>query len=145
MLFKPVTSCLLIFLFAVSCESHGPAQAQSLPPADQKTSATKPSSIMEELAPVSNAVIAVKDRSAQLSLEGHFPNSCYSWDHARVSRDARNFRVQAFVHIRKGMCLMMLVPYSQSVELGEGLEPGAYRVEIERRNGTSIEKSFTIH
>ncbi|MCB0406968.1 MAG: hypothetical protein KDD34_02125 [Bdellovibrionales bacterium] len=79
-------------------------------------------------------------------VSGVFPNSCYSWKEANVSKDKDNAEitnVQTMASVSQGMCLMVLVPYQKEVQLGV-LGSGNHTVRFLSGDGTYLEKTIAI-
>jgi hypothetical protein len=76
---------------------------------------------------------------------GMFPNSCYKWKTARVTvnRQENIHEVQATAGVSQGMCLMVLVPYSKEINLGQ-LGQGEHKVHFVNGDGTYLEKIIKI-
>lgn len=77
-------------------------------------------------------------------VSGIFPNGCYRWKNAEVKN------VSQFVHevtshalVNQGMCLMVLVPFSKDVRLGQ-LDQGTHSLRFVNGDGTYMEKTLTI-
>lgn len=100
----------------------------------------------ERAANISTALIpsGFDNREPVAILGGLFPNSCYSWVRADVKqKDTFTHEVQAIARVQSGMCLMVMIPYSQEVELGE-FAPGQHTVRFLNGDGTYIEKSIEV-
>lgn len=81
---------------------------------------------------------------AYVVVNGFFPNTCYQWKHAAVHRSAPLVHeIRSVGKVRQGMCLMMLVPFTQEVRLGR-LERGAHVLRFVNGDGTWIEKRMNI-
>ncbi|MCB9255063.1 MAG: hypothetical protein H6617_10315 [Bdellovibrionaceae bacterium] len=88
--------------------------------------------------PVLQAVSAAKafipvgfddNDQSQLVIAGRFPNTCYQvgpYD-VKVDEADHTITVTQFAYVYSGVCLRMLVPYTQTVDLGM-LEKGNYQV-----------------
>lgn len=76
---------------------------------------------------------------------GLFPNSCYSWQAAKVTTDkqANITEVKATALVSQGMCLMVLVPFSKEIHLGV-LGSGEHKVRFMAGDGTYLEKTISI-
>lgn len=79
-------------------------------------------------------------------VSGVFPNSCYSWKEASVSKDkddAAITNVQTMAAVSQGMCLMVLVPFQKEVQLGV-LGSGSHVVRFLSGDGTYLQKTIEI-
>lgn len=77
-------------------------------------------------------------------VSGFFPNTCYQWKEAVVSHSASNrHEIRSMGRINEGMCLMMLVPFTQEVQLGK-LEKGDHELRFVNADGTYLEKHMII-
>lgn len=76
---------------------------------------------------------------------GIFPNSCYHWKEAKVAenKSAGVLEVRATAGVSQGMCLMVLVPYSKEISLGQ-LGSGEHKVRFMNGDGTYFEKTIEI-
>jgi hypothetical protein len=75
---------------------------------------------------------------------GLFPNSCYRWSRAEVSRNADNVvEVHTKAKVREGVCLMVLLPFTNEVSLGR-LGSGRHTVHFMGGDGTYLEKIINI-
>lgn len=84
------------------------------------------------------------NKSPFVVLNGIFPNSCYTWKRGDVKHvDGFTHEVQAFADVRGGMCLMVLVPYSEEVEIGT-LEAGKHKLRFKNSDGTYLEKEIDV-
>lgn len=110
------------------------AHAESVPPKDV-------------IVPINEAFIPGGfDSSADafVVVSGIFPNGCYRWKNAEVKN------VSSFVHevtshaaVNQGMCLMVLVPFSKDVRLGN-LQSGTHSLRFLNGDGTYMEKNLVI-
>ena len=77
-------------------------------------------------------------------ISGLFPNSCYSWDNTEVKNvDAMTHEIRSFANIRQGMCLMVIIPFSEEVSLGQ-LDAGEHTLRFVNGDGTYLEKKLTV-
>jgi hypothetical protein len=77
-------------------------------------------------------------------ISGIFPNTCYTWQGAQVSRlESHLHEVRSFANVQQGICLQVLVPFQREVRLGR-LAEGQHRVRFLSGDGTYLEKSFEI-
>jgi len=78
--------------------------------------------------------------NAQIVLSGAYPNSCYKVGQvsAAVDEVTRKIRVRnEAYHYDSSWCLMVMVPWSQTVNLGM-VSPGDYEVEFEQEDGVAV-------
>jgi hypothetical protein len=81
---------------------------------------------------------------AYVVLNGLFPNSCYKWSRAEVTNQANNIHeVRSIASVSQGMCLMVIVPFTKEVRLGQ-LASGAHKIRFISGDGTYLEKDITI-
>jgi hypothetical protein len=77
-------------------------------------------------------------------ISGIFPNSCYAFKGVSVNRVTPNLHeVRAIANVRQGMCLMMLIPYSEEAALGK-LDRGTHTLRFMSSNGTYTERTVEI-
>ena len=77
-------------------------------------------------------------------ISGLFPNSCYSWDKSEVKTiDKSTQEIRSFANIRQGMCLMVIIPFSEEVNLGK-LEAGEHTLRFVNGDGTYLEKKLIV-
>ncbi len=75
---------------------------------------------------------------------GMFPNTCYRWSRAEVAKGANDvLEVYTKAKVHDGMCLMMLVPFTNEVSLGR-LGSGEHVVHFMGGDGTYLEKKIVI-
>ncbi|MGK5085400.1 hypothetical protein WDW37_19100 [Bdellovibrionota bacterium FG-1] len=75
---------------------------------------------------------------------GIFPNSCFQWSRAEVSRNPEGvIEVHPMAKVRAGMCLMVLMPYVTEISLGK-LERGEHWVRFIGGDGAYLEKKIVI-
>lgn len=67
----------------------------------------------------------------RIVVEGVFPNTCYKLgkNSVKVNPDTNTIEVTQMAYVYKEMCLMMLVPFNQSVEVGVIKNTGSYKVQ----------------
>jgi hypothetical protein len=66
---------------------------------------------------------------AEVTIEGYFPNTCYRMGPTTAQKNEKGeIEVTQTAYVYKGHCLMMIVPYQQSVSLGVLANEGQYRV-----------------
>lgn len=78
-------------------------------------------------------------------VNGLFPNGCYRWKGSKVTHDPANPRheVQSIATVRGGMCIAVLVPFTEEVHLGK-LDSGKHTIRFMNGDGTYLEKTLTI-
>ncbi len=85
--------------------------------------------------------------NAQLVLTGIFPNTCYKVSETKVRVDKVNHRIdindKAF-HYNGTICMMMLVNYSKSVNLGV-LSPGLYDIYVHDKTQETGKKAGSLN
>ena len=75
---------------------------------------------------------------------GLFPNTCYRWSRAEVTaKDQGIIEVYTKAKVHEGVCLMMLVPFTNEVALGH-LGAGEHTVRFMGGDGTYLEKKIVI-
>jgi len=75
---------------------------------------------------------------------GMFPNGCYRWKGAeRTDIDAFTHEVRSLAAVSQGMCIMVLVPFSQEIRLGI-LKSGTHTLRFLNGDGTYLEKIMVI-
>lgn len=81
---------------------------------------------------------------AYVVLNGYFPNSCYVFKDAQINHlSATEHEVYPTALVKPGMCLMMLMPYTQEVRLGR-FERGDHTLRFMNGDGTFIEKHMKV-
>lgn len=78
-------------------------------------------------------------------VSGFFPNGCYKWQGAEVTHDfaARTHEVRSKALVTPGMCIMVMVPWSEEVQLGK-LGAGDHSVRFVNGDGTYMEKKIKL-
>ena len=78
-------------------------------------------------------------------VNGLYPNGCYRWRAAAVASDDTGFthEVRSLATVRSGICLTVLVPFTQEVKLGK-LRTGDHAVRFVNGDGTYLEKHLTV-
>jgi len=77
-------------------------------------------------------------------ISGLFPNSCYAWTRAEVTHVEPTLHIiRAMARVRSGMCLMVIVPYTEEAQLGK-LDAGEHTLRFMSADGTYLEKKLTI-
>jgi len=101
----------------------------------------------EVLISVSDAYIPSgfdSNSDAYVVVSGVFPNGCYRWSKAEVVHTAgKTHEVRSYANVQPGMCLMVLVPFTKEVQLGN-LESGEHKIRFVAGDGTWLEKTITI-
>jgi hypothetical protein len=81
---------------------------------------------------------------AYVVVSGVFPNGCYRWSKAEVVHSpSKIHEVKSFANVQPGMCLMVLVPFTKEVKLGN-LEQGEHKIRFVSGDGTWLEKTLVI-
>ena len=77
-------------------------------------------------------------------LNGYFPNTCYSYKDAQINHlSASEHEVRSMALVRPGMCLMVMLPYTQEVQLGR-FDRGDHTLRFLNGDGTFIEKHLKV-
>ena len=75
---------------------------------------------------------------------GLFPNGCYRWKRSEVNHiSATVHEVKAIASVSQGMCLMVLVPFTKEIHIGN-IGAGDHTVRILNGDGTYMEKKIQI-
>lgn len=85
-----------------------------------------------------------RNENAFVVVSGVFPNGCYRWSRGEVNHTnnfAHEIRAKAFVN--PGMCLMVLVPFTREVRLGE-LSSGDHKLRFVNDDGTYLERFMRV-
>lgn len=81
---------------------------------------------------------------AYVRVSGMFPNTCYSWKEAEIEEVSPFERkIVALARVEQGFCLMVLVPYTQTIPLGR-LRPGTYTLHFSNRKNTYLTTELAI-
>ena len=81
---------------------------------------------------------------AYVVVSGIFPNGCYKWKGAAVSHvDTFNHEIRSVANVSQGMCLMVLIPFTQEIRLGE-LQSGNHSLRFVNGDGTYLVKSMKV-
>ncbi len=82
---------------------------------------------------------------AYVVVSGIFPNGCYRWSRAEVdhSSTAQLHQIQSFALVKPGMCLMVLVPFTKQITLGQ-MTQGTHTLRFLSGDGTYLEKHIEI-
>ena len=86
-----------------------------------------------------------KGLDAKIILSGMFPNSCYRWSRVDVTNPEAMFHeVKAMAAVTTNtMCLMVLVPFSKEVNLGQ-LTPGEHTLRFVSGDDTYFERTLVV-
>jgi hypothetical protein len=77
-------------------------------------------------------------------VNGLFPNGCYRWSRADVAHPQRTIHeVKSIAKVSQGMCLMVLVPFTKEVRIGQ-IGAGDHKVRLMNGDGTYLEKSLSL-
>jgi len=101
---------------------------------------------VEQVVNISTALIPSGfDNSSPVAIvSGLFPNSCYSWSRADVAHPtAFTHEVRNMANVQLGMCLMVMVPFAEEVELGR-FAPGDHSIRFVNGDGTYLEKTLQV-
>lgn len=81
---------------------------------------------------------------AYVVVSGIFPNTCYKWKQA-VLKNVTTFEheVTSLASVSQGMCLMVLVPFSKDIRLGQ-LNSGTHTLRFVSGDGTYLEKTMVV-
>lgn len=84
-------------------------------------------------------------KDAKIVLSGMFPNSCYRWSRAQVVTSQETFHeIKAMASVTVNtMCLMVLVPYSKEVNLGQ-LSAGEHTLRFVSGDDTYFERKLIV-
>ncbi|MGE4132546.1 MAG: hypothetical protein AB7F86_12960 [Bdellovibrionales bacterium] len=84
------------------------------------------------------------ETDAFVVVSGMFPNSCYRWSHAEVTDVGANVHeIRSMARVSETMCLMVLVPYSKEVRLGQ-MNSGEHTLRFISGDGTYFERTMVI-
>jgi|SRR3989344_3506938 len=85
------------------------------------------------------------DSESYVVVYGLYSNSCYRWKDAIVMHREEEFEhiIEAHAMVQQGMCLMVLVPFSQEVKLGR-LKMGTHMLRFINGDGTFFEKMMHV-
>jgi hypothetical protein len=85
-----------------------------------------------------------QNTDAYVIVSGMFPNSCYKWNKAEVTSPTPLIQeVKATATVAQSICLMVMVPYQEEVNLGR-LVSGTHTLRFLNGDGTSFEKTLTV-
>jgi len=77
-------------------------------------------------------------------VNGIFPNGCYKWARADVSHPTQYVHeVRSVASVSQGMCLMVLVPFTKEVHVGQ-IGAGDHKIRMVNGDGTYLEKDLNI-
>ena len=128
-------------LSAVLAVSGSAVQAYGIDPIARAAASTSEVSVN-----ISSATIVSGYDPAEPTavISGMFPNSCYSWNRATVNNVSDTLHeIRALANVRMGMCLMVLIPYSEEVQVGK-LVPGTHTLRFMNGDGTYQEKKVVV-
>ena len=84
------------------------------------------------------------DSDANVIVNGIFPNGCYRWSRAEVNKlDEKVTEVKTKAKVRSGMCLMVLIPFTNEINLGK-LPAGENTIRFVSGDGTYLEKKVNV-
>ena len=82
--------------------------------------------------------------NAFVVVNGIFPNSCYRYKDAEVVHTSTTVHeIRAHATVSQGMCLMVLVPFSKEVQLGQ-LITGTHSLRFINGDGTYMERQLVV-
>jgi len=77
-------------------------------------------------------------------VNGIFPNGCYRWARADVTHPSPTIHeVRSIAKVSQGMCLMVLVPFTKEVRIGQ-IGAGNHKIRMMNGDGTYLEKDLNI-
>ncbi|MFN8792160.1 MAG: hypothetical protein ACK5Y2_11960 [Bdellovibrionales bacterium] len=77
-------------------------------------------------------------------VSGILPNGCYRWNGADVSSPGTfSHIIKSKALVSQGMCLMVLVPFTKEVRLGQ-LPSGEHKLRFVNGDGTFMERSMKV-
>lgn len=77
-------------------------------------------------------------------VNGIFPNGCYRWNRADVTHPTQYIHeVRSIANVSQGMCLMVLVPFTKEVHVGQ-IGAGDHKIRMINGDGTYLEKDLNI-
>ena len=107
----------------------------------------KDGDVNDKVIPINDVYIPSGFDSASdafLVVNGLFPNSCYRLKNVKVEHiGAALHEVSTFAGVTSGMCLTVMVPFHQEVQLGK-LAVGEHKIHFMNGDGTYMEKRLTI-
>jgi hypothetical protein len=75
---------------------------------------------------------------------GIYPNGCYKWNKSDVKHlDGNVHEVSGTASVSQGMCLMVLVPFTKEIHLGQ-IGSGEHLIRLMNGDGTYLEKKLVI-
>lgn len=86
-----------------------------------------------------------EDQDAKVVLTGMYPNSCYSWSRAEVTKvTPMDYSIQAkAMVVTSAKCLMYLTPFLEEVNLGR-LPAGEHIIHFINGDETIFDKKLTV-
>lgn len=77
-------------------------------------------------------------------VSGLFPNGCYHWKEAKVTNTGTySHDIQSVAAVNQGMCIMVLVPFTKEVRLGQ-LASGTHTLKFINGDGTYLQKTLVV-
>jgi len=75
---------------------------------------------------------------AQITIEGSFPNTCYKVGPyaTKVDPQTRTVTIQQQAYLYKGVCLQVMVPFNQTIDLGL-MNTGEYKI-VDSTKGSAL-------
>lgn len=84
------------------------------------------------------------EADAYVVVNGVFPNSCYRWKTADVKSVTNfNHEIRSVASVSQGMCLMVMVPFTKQVRLGQ-LDSGNHKLKFVNGDGTYLVKELKV-
>lgn len=81
---------------------------------------------------------------AYVVVNGLFPNGCYRWKTAEITKDDDfSHNIRSVAAVTQGMCIMVLVPFTKEVRLGK-LATGSHTLKFLNGDGTYLQKTLTV-
>ena len=78
-------------------------------------------------------------------VSGLFPNTCYNWSRGEVvNKGALEHQIRAMAFVSQTMCLMVLVPYTREINLGQ-FQRGEHILRFVNGDETYFEKTVTVN
>ncbi len=77
-------------------------------------------------------------------VNGIFPNGCYKWSRSNVTHPGQfTHEVRSIASVSQGMCLMVLVPFTKEVHVGQ-IGAGDHKIRMVNGDGTYLEKDLKV-
>ncbi len=84
------------------------------------------------------------ESDAYVVANGMFPNGCYRWKGSDVVNvDTSTHEIKSTAVVTQGMCIMVLVPFSEEIHLGK-LQSGSHTLRFLNGDGTFLERSLKV-